>query len=85
MKNKIKISVVMIAAILATGCATKGDLDALSARVDALENRVDSVANDANAAKTSAAAAEAAANRAASYAQETNSKLDAMFRKSMMK
>jgi len=36
-------------------------------------------------AATKASAAEAAANRAAQYAQDTNSKLDRMFKKSMMK
>ncbi|MGZ4993219.1 MAG: alanine-zipper protein, partial [Methylobacter sp.] len=39
----------------------------------------------ADSASAQAASAEAAANRAAQYAQDTNSKLDSMFKKSMMK
>ena len=92
MKKLAKVSAVILVAGLASGCASTADLDMLKSRVDALDNRVSKVSADISAVKASAdaasakaAAAEAAANRAASYAQETNSKLDNMFKKSMMK
>ena len=57
-----------------------------------LESKVSTASADAASAKAAAAeaaskaaAAEAAANRAAQYAQDTNSKLDRMFKKSQHK
>lgn len=92
MMKLIKISAVVAVAALATGCASTSDLDALSARVGTLESKVQTIASDAASAKSAAAeasskaaAAEAAANRAAQYAQDTNSKLDRMFKKSNQK
>jgi len=88
----IKLSAVVAVAALATGCASTSDLEALEGRVGTLESKVQSVAADAASAKASAAeasskaaAAEAAANRAAQYAQDTNSKLDRLFKKSQHK
>ncbi|KAF3982297.1 MAG: hypothetical protein HFP81_02285 [Methylococcales symbiont of Hymedesmia sp. n. MRB-2018] len=91
---KIKrISAVVIVAVLATGCVSKSDLDFLQSQIDALKTQVATTyssdtskaqASVANAA-AKAASAEAAANRAAQYAQDTNSKLDRMFKKLMMK
>ncbi|HEY8097695.1 MAG TPA: Lpp/OprI family alanine-zipper lipoprotein, partial [Methylobacter sp.] len=54
-------------------------------QVDGLKTSVAQASADAASASSQAAAAEAAANRAAQYAQDTNSKLDSMFKKSMMK
>lgn len=92
MKKLAKFSAIILATGLASGCASTSDFDMLKSRVDALENKVSKVSADVNAVKASAdqanaraAAAEAAANRAANYAQDTNSKLDNMFKKSMMK
>ncbi len=88
----IKLATVMIVAGLATGCASTSDIDNLQSQIDELKTQISSASSDAASAKSSAAeaaaraaAAEAAANRAAQYAQETNSKLDRMFKKSMMK
>jgi len=90
--KKIKLATVMIVAGLATGCASTSDIDNLQSQIDELKTQISSASSDAASAQSSAAeaaaraaAAEAAANRAAQYAQETNSKLDRMFKKSMMK
>jgi len=87
-----KISAVDLAAGLATGCASTSDIDTLQEQINGLKTQISTASSDAAQAKKSAgdaaskaAAAEAAANRAAQYAQDTNSKLDRMFKKSMMK
>lgn len=92
MMRAITLSAVVAIAALATGCASTSDLEALDARVGTLEGKVATASADASAAKAAAAeaaakaaAAEAAANRAAQYAQDTNSKLDRMFKKSQHK
>ncbi len=88
----LKVLAVTLAAGLATGCASTSDIENLQAQIDGLNVKIATASSDAaNAqaaateAATKAAAAEAAANRAAQYAQDTNSKLDRMFKKSMMK
>ena len=92
MKKILKTSCLVLAAALATGCASTSDIDHLQAQINDLKSQVSTTASDASAAKTAAAdasakaaAAEEAANRAARYAQDTNSKLDNMFKKTMMK
>jgi murein lipoprotein len=92
MMKAVKLSALVAVAALATGCASTSDLEALDARVSALDGRVATASADAASAKAAAAeaaakaaAAEAAANRAAQYAQDTNSKLDRMFKKSQHK
>jgi murein lipoprotein len=88
----VKISAVILAAGLATGCASTSDIDNLQAQIDGLSTQISTASSDAAQAKSSAAAAataaseaKIAADRAAQYAQDTNSKLDRMFKKSMMK
>jgi len=92
MMKAIKLSAVVAVAALATGCASTSDIENLQGQIDTLKPQVSAAASDAAAAKASAAeasakaaAAEAAANRAAQYAQDTNSKLDRMFKKSQHK
>mgnify|MGYP000565371554 CR=1 FL=1 len=92
MTNALKISAIILTAGLATGCASTSDIEGLQSQIDTLNTQISSAAADSAAAKASAAeasakasAAAAAANRAAQYAQDTNSKLDRMFKKSMMK
>ncbi|PKM10124.1 MAG: hypothetical protein CVV06_15300 [Gammaproteobacteria bacterium HGW-Gammaproteobacteria-10] len=92
MNKLVKISVVALTAGLAVGCASTSDIENLQSQIDGLNTRVSQASSDAASAKNAAAdasaraaAAEAAANRAASYAQDANSKLDRMFKKSMMK
>ncbi len=76
---------VAMVALLAVGCASTSDIENLQSQVDGLKTSVAQASADAASAASQAAAAEAAANRAAQYAQDTNSKLDSMFKKSMMK
>ena len=92
MKKLVKISAIVLSAGLAVGCASSGDIDYLQQQIDDLKNQTTKISADASAARAAAAeagsraaAAEAAANRAASYAEDTNRKLDNMFKKSMMK
>ncbi len=92
MKRIVKISMIALAASLVVGCATNSDIDNLQSQIDGLKTSVAQASSDAASAQSAAAdasakaaAAEAAANRAAQYAQDTNSKLDSMFKKSMMK
>ena len=91
MKKVIKLSMIAMVATLVVGCASTSDIENLQSQVDGLKTSVAQASSDAqsalsaaNVAAAKAAAAEAAANRAAQYAQDTNSKLDNLFKKSMM-
>lgn len=85
MKKLIKLSMIALAASLMVGCATNSDIENLQTQIDGLKTSVAQASSDAASAQTAAADAKAAAERAAQYAQDTNSKLDNMFKKSMMK
>jgi len=92
MKKVMKLSMIAMVASLAVACASTSDVENLQSQVDGLKTSVAQASADAASAKSAAdsassqaASAEAAANRAAQYAQDTNSKLDSMFKKSMMK
>lgn len=92
MIKALKVSAIVLTAALATGCASTSDIDGLQAQINDLNNKISTASSDSASAQAAAAeaaakasAAEAAANRAAQYAQDTNSKLDRMFKKSMMK
>jgi murein lipoprotein len=78
------ISLVGMSAGLA-GCATTSDLDALRSQVDAAS--ADASAAKAEAAEAKAMAAEAinTANEAKATSQETETKIDRMFKKAMYK
>ncbi len=87
-----KISVLVLTAVLAVGCASQGDLDNVNSRLDATDQKADDAARASAAALTAAQAAEAsaaqaasAAERAANASEAANSKLDRMFQRSMMK
>jgi murein lipoprotein len=88
----LKLSVVALTAFLAVGCASTSDIDNLQGQINTLKTDVSSAKDAANSANTAAsdaaskaASAEAAANRAANTADEVNTKLDRMFKHSMMK
>ena len=83
MMKAVKLSALVAVAALATGCASTSDIENLQGQIDSLKPQVSAASADAASAK--AAAAEAAANRAAQYAQDTNSKLDRLFKKSQHK
>lgn len=92
MKNRMIISMAVLALGLVSGCATTSDVENLQSQVNGLDTSVKQASADAASAKTTAAdaaakaeSAEAAANRAAELSQEANSKLDKNFRRSMMK
>jgi hypothetical protein len=92
MKKVIKLSMIAMVASLVVGCASTSDIENLQSQIDGLKTSVAQASSDAASAQSAAAdaaakasAAESAANRAAQYAQDTNSKLDNMFKKSMMK
>ncbi len=85
MKRLVKVSMIALAASLMVGCATNEDIENLQTQIDGLKTSVAQASSDAAAANAAAADAKAAAERAAQYAQDTNSKLDNMFKKSMMK
>jgi outer membrane murein-binding lipoprotein Lpp len=69
----------LLAVLAATaGCATTSDLDALRSEVQKANATAERAEQDAAAAKT-------AAEKAQSEAEETNEKLDRMFKKSMYK
>ena len=78
MMKAVKLSALVAVAALATGCASNSDIQNLQGQIDSLKPQV-------SAASADAASAKAAANRAAQYAQDTNSKLDRMFKKSQHK
>ena len=76
---------VMVAITGLAGCATTSDLDALRAEVQKTNATANKAAADAASAKTDAAAARTAAEAARDTSQDTNEKLDRMFKKSMYK
>ena len=90
MKKVVKLSAIVLSAGLFVGCASTSDIDYLQSQIDDLKNQTSKIAADASAARAAAAeagsraaAAEKAADRAASYAEDTNRKLDNMFKKSL--
>jgi outer membrane murein-binding lipoprotein Lpp len=92
MMKVAKFAVVLVAAGLTVGCATKGDISNLQTQIDGLKAETSSIKSTADealsaaqAAEAKAASADASARRAAAAAEEVNSKLDRMFKKSMMK
>lgn len=88
MANSFKTAAASLAlASFATlaGCASTSDLDALRSDVQRANETASRAASDAAAAQRDAAAAKAAAEAARDTAQDTNEKLDRMFKKSMYK
>jgi murein lipoprotein len=85
MKRLIKVAMIALAASAMVGCATNSDVENLQTQVDGLKTSVSQASSDAAAANAAAMDAKAAADRAAQSAQDTNSKLDSMFNRSMRK
>ncbi len=81
MKSISRILAVVFAAGLATGCAN----NQLQSDVDQLKAQMKDVSAQAAEANERSKAAEATAQRAEQTANDTDSKLDRMFKKSMMK
>ncbi len=88
MKNMFKntSTAIALASFAALGgCASTSDLDALRAEVQKANDTANRAASDAAAAQRDAAAAKSTADQALTSAQETDEKLDRMFKKSMYK
>lgn len=89
MMKATKFAVVLLAAGLTVGCASKSDITNLQTQIDGLKADVTSVKSTADEAASSAQSAEAAANKAAAAAARTealvNDKLDRGFKKGAMK
>jgi len=82
MKKTLQITSVLFVAAMAAGCANTSQLQA---DVDALKAQMKTVSAEAADANDRSRSAESAARSAEQTAQDTNSKLDRMFKKSMMK
>ncbi len=87
-----KIALLTTLILLATGCATSGDIENLQGQIDALSPKVAAAETSAiqatrlaEIASARAGAAEQAANLAAQYAKDTNEKLDRLFQKTQQK
>jgi murein lipoprotein len=81
MRNSLKTTAaafMLVALTGLTGCATTRDLDTLKAEVEKAQATADSAA-------AAAAAAQAKANGAQTCCDNTNEKLDRMFKQSMNK
>ncbi|MDX2498927.1 MAG: Lpp/OprI family alanine-zipper lipoprotein, partial [Deltaproteobacteria bacterium] len=63
-KSLLVISIMLVLAIVAVGCATKGDLEEVQAREKANAAKADQAAQDAQAAKVTADEAMLKANEA---------------------
>ena len=92
MKLVFKMLLVTLFASAVVGCASTGDVEQLQTQIDGLKTSVSQVSESAKSAQSAAEdakvrseAAELAATRAAQYAIETNTKLDSLFRKAMVK
>lgn len=83
--KKIAAGLTLASLTILAGCATTSDLEALQADVQRANETASRAASDAAAAQRDAAAAKAAAEAARDTAQDTNEKLDRMFKKSMYK
>ncbi|MDD5036906.1 MAG: Lpp/OprI family alanine-zipper lipoprotein [Methylococcaceae bacterium] len=89
MMKATKLAVILVAAGLSVGCASKGDITNLQTQIDGLKAEVTSVKSTADealsaaqAAESKAAAAEATSRRTAT---EVETKLNAGFKKHMLK
>jgi murein lipoprotein len=87
MQKFILLSALLIAVSCLNGCAKTSDVEALEARVTVLEGKMSALVVDVAAVKEATAdaavkalAAEAAANRAAAFAEDTNTKLNLIFK-----
>ncbi len=85
MKKTYIIASILLSAGLATGCASNSKVDEMQAEIDGLKTQMTDTSNDAAEAKAMASEALMKSEAAEATAQDTNSKLDRMFKHSMMK
>ena len=86
-KRMQKIALISLAAgvVGLTGCATTGDLDNLRTQVDAASAEASAAKAEAAEAKAMAAQAINTANEAKATSDDTEMKIDRMFKKAMHK
>lgn len=77
--------IALIAAAGLTGCASTSDLQKVQDQAAQAQATADAAAKDAADAKAAAAAAQATADEAKAQANETDEKINRMFKKSMYK
>jgi outer membrane murein-binding lipoprotein Lpp len=89
MMKATKLAVILVAAGLTVGCASKGDISNLQTQIDGLKAEVASVKTTADEALSTAQSAETKASNAEATARRTaaevDAKLNAGFKKHMMK
>jgi outer membrane murein-binding lipoprotein Lpp len=85
MKTILFVPTIILSAGLATGCASNSRVDEMQAEIDSLKTQVTDTSRDAADAKAMANDALMKAEAAEATAQDTNSKLNRMFKHSMMK
>jgi len=90
--QKIAQAALIAGVVGLSACASTGDLEALSKKVDAASAEASAARTEASAAraeaaeaKTMAASATATANEAKAISQDTETKIDRMFKKAMHK
>lgn len=81
----VAAGIALIAVAGLTGCASTSEIQSLKDQVSMAQSTADSAAKDAADAKAAAAAAQATANEAKAKAEETDDKINRMFKKSMYK
>lgn len=85
LRKVLKVATVSAVFAIATGCATTGDLDKLRDDVNQANQTAQSAQASADAASREAAEAKSIAEEALMRSNETDSKIDQMFKKSMYK
>ena len=73
-KSLLVISIMLVLAIVAVGCATKGDLEEVQAREMAIAEQADQAVQDAQAAKAAADEAMLKADEAVARAKEAETR-----------
>ena len=89
MMKATKLAVILLSAGLAVGCASKSDITSLQTQIDGLKAEVSSVKSTADEAISTAQSAESTAKAADATARRTaadvDAKLNAGFKKHMLK
>jgi outer membrane murein-binding lipoprotein Lpp len=89
MLKATKLAVILVSAGLTVGCASKSDITSLQSQIDGLKAEVSSVKSTADEALSAAQAAESAAKAADALSRRTaadvDAKLNAGFKKHILK
>ncbi len=89
MMKATKLAVILLSAGLVVGCASKSDITSLQTQIDGLKAEVSSVKSTADEALSTAQSAESTAKAADATARRTaadvDAKLNAGFKKHMLK